>query len=150
SISISPKFESLKVGETGEIGVSANYGDGSQNEVEKGITWQTSDPAIAEVLEGNKLQAIQVGKLTITPTMGNLNSTPIEIEVKGVSSDDINQLIEGCEGLHKQGHYLAAIRCLNQLLIPTLSSEQKRPIEEAINKAETACDAVKRYGRSCE
>jgi hypothetical protein len=149
SISIRTETDDLVGGESREIHPVVKYTDGKEEDIDKGVTWETSDGTVAEVSEG-KLRGKQVGKVKITAKYRDLESAPIEVEVKHRSWKEIKNLLVRGEQLHENGSFEKAIKTFREAekLNPPL--EQKKKIEDAIRKAREACATVQTImGKPC-
>src|SRR5262249_32338245 len=117
----------------------ADYADGSKKEVDKDITWQTSDATVAEVSEG-KVTGKGVGKAKLTARYRELVSEPFEVEVKHPSWKEIETFLDEGRAQSKQEQYSTAIMRFNEALKLKPPDKQAEEIESEIKKAQQEID----------
>lgn len=87
-ISLSPETQSLKIGETSVLNVTAVPTGASLT----GLAWESSDPAVAAVDENGKVTASGAGEATITATLGTLHaSSTINVSRVDVASVTLSE-----------------------------------------------------------
>jgi uncharacterized protein YjdB len=85
SISISPKDNTIKVGETKTLIVTKEPADAGAN-----VSFASSNPSVATVDSNGKITALSTGRTTITATSGNLHDTANVTVIQDATSNDLD------------------------------------------------------------
>src|SRR5262249_8430090 len=75
SITVSPVNPSVVNGQTAQFTATGHFSDGSSQVLTSGVTWSSSNTAIATIASGGLATAVGVGSATITAVDGTLTST---------------------------------------------------------------------------
>ncbi len=75
SIAVSPVTSTLQTGATGQFTATATYSDGTSAPLFSGVTWSSSNTAVATVDASGKATSVAAGTATITATYQELSSS---------------------------------------------------------------------------
>ena len=86
TIVIAPMDATLPAGTTQQLTATGNYSDGTTENLTTTVTWSTSDPAVAEVSNGEESRGVALGKtvgaITVTatdPVSGVVGTAPLTV-----------------------------------------------------------------------
>jgi len=94
-ITLSPSSETVTKGDSVSLTATANYNDGSTEDVTSGATWSSSDTSKATVSDGTVL-AFAVGSATITASYGGFSDTcaiTVENPMTGLSLSSSSETV---------------------------------------------------------
>ena len=75
SISVSPGSTTILMGKQQQFSVTATYSDGSTKSAPAGITWSSSNTAVATVDSSGLVKGVAPGNVTISAAVGSVNGT---------------------------------------------------------------------------
>jgi len=75
SIAVSPASTTLQTGATGQFTATGTYSDGTSASLSSGVTWSSSNAAVATVNSSGTASAVAAGTATITATYQGLSSS---------------------------------------------------------------------------
>ncbi|HYT56170.1 MAG TPA: TIR domain-containing protein [Verrucomicrobiae bacterium] len=86
-LAVSGERKEIKPSETVKLRVMANFADGTQNDVNDGIEWTSSDPRVATVSEQGEVKGLQAGATSISAKIGDVVSSGWTLGVKAVEPE---------------------------------------------------------------
>ena len=75
SISVSPGSTTILMGKQQQFSVTATYSDGSTKSAPAGITWTSSNTAVATVDSSGLVKGVAPGNVTISAAVGSVNGS---------------------------------------------------------------------------
>jgi uncharacterized protein YjdB len=75
SIAVTPVGLTLGIGINQQFTATATYSDGSSSDLAAGVTWASSSPAVATIVNSGLATTVGAGTTTITATVGSFSDT---------------------------------------------------------------------------
>jgi hypothetical protein len=86
-LAVSGERKEIKPAESVKLRVTANFADGTRNDVKEGIEWTSSDPRVATVSEQGEVKGLQAGATRISAKIGDVVSSGWTLGVKAVEPE---------------------------------------------------------------
>jgi hypothetical protein len=91
AVSVGPQNLSVNINQTWQMTATGTYSDGTQKQLNSGVTWSTSDAATVSVGQTTgQVKGLQIGSATISASAGSCSgcsgSTSVTVVLQGVTS----------------------------------------------------------------